>query len=69
MDRPAFGDRRLVGADIGEDRRAAPLGAVARRVLHLEAFEEEGGAQHAAGGDDALAAASMESDAIHLPPP
>jgi hypothetical protein len=39
-DDAALVDRLSVRADIGEDRRSSSLGAVAGRILHLEAFGE-----------------------------
>jgi hypothetical protein len=61
----ALVDRPAVGANEGKHRRAAPLGAIARRVLHREALAEEGGAEHAARRLHALAAAAVKADAEH----
>jgi hypothetical protein len=59
-DSAALLDRRACGTYVGKHRRTAALGAVHWRILHLEAFAEEGAAEDAAGGLDALTAATVE---------
>ena len=67
-DRLAQADLVIVDAAEGDHRRAGALRAEARKRLRMAALLERGDRQHLGGGDDALAAAAVNSDLQHRVP-